>query len=344
MANSAARTFVEIDTGWDDDVLTLEDGYFDIYTSIGTDTLIVNRLLSEVKLGASVAGFGVTHPGGIAIVSNVEILQLTDITFNVINGKITLPSNLTGTSGNDLMITRGYVDTATGGDGNDWIVSQSGNDTLRGGNGDDSVWAGRDDDKVWGDAGNDVLRGEQGKDELYGGTGDDDIGGGNHDDRAWGEAGNDTLAGNAGRDYLYGGTGNDLLLGGAGFDFLYGQAGNDRLKGGAGYDNLLGGLGRDVLIGGGGADVLEGQDGRDTLTGGNGADIFRFRKGHGQDVVTDFEVGVDHLQIIGGPGRIGRLTFEAEGADTRVSFGKVEILVEDVTVAELRDADNFQFV
>lgn len=344
MAMSAARTWVEINTGWGDDVLTLEDGYFDIYTSSGTDTLIVNHLLADVKLGVSVAGFGVTHPGGIAIVSNVEILQLTDITFNVINGKITLPSTLTGTAGHDLMLSRSYVDVLSGGDGNDWLVSQWGNDTLRGGNGDDTVWAGRDDDRVWGDAGNDVLRGEQGKDELYGGAGDDDIGGGNHDDRAWGEAGNDKIAGNAGRDYLYGGTGNDLLLGGAGFDTLQGQAGNDRLKGGGGADSLLGGLGRDVLIGGGGADVLEGQDGRDTLTGGVGADIFRFRKGHGQDVVTDFEVGVDHLQIVGGPGRIGRLTFEAEGADTRVSFGKVEILVENVSLAALQDADNFQFL
>lgn len=344
MANSAARTWVEINTGWDDDILTLEDGYFDIYTSSGTDTLIVNHLLSDVKLGVSVAGFSVKHAGGLAIVSNGEVLQLTDITFNVINGKITLPSTLSGTAGNDLMISRGYVDTLSGGDGNDWLVSQSGNDILRGGNGDDTIWAGRDDDKVYGDGGNDTLRGEQGADNLYGGAGNDDIGAGKGDDHVWGEAGNDTMAGNAGRDFLYGGTGNDVLLGGGGTDLLYGQAGNDRIKGGGGFDSLTGGLGRDVLIGGAGADVLEGQDGRDMLTGGSGADIFRFRKGHGQDRITDFEIGVDHIQIIDGPGRIGRLTFEAEGSDTRVSFGKVEILVEDVSLAALQDADNFQFV
>ncbi|TMV15252.1 calcium-binding protein [Arenibacterium halophilum] len=344
MSGSSARTWIEINTGWGNDVLTLEDGYFDIYTSSGTDTLIVNRLLSEVKLGASVAGFGVTHPGGAAIVSNVEILQLTDITYNVINGKITLPSTLTGTAGNDLMITRTYDDTLSGGDGDDWLVSQWGDDVMHGGNGNDRIYAGRDNDTVYGDAGHDFLSGETGEDKIYGGAGDDVISGGKQNDSVWGDTGNDRLSGNSGRDVLYGGSGNDVLLGGGGIDLLYGQGGNDRIKGGVGYDSLSGGQGRDVLMGGAGLDVLEGQQGRDRLTGGEGADIFRFRKGHGQDIVTDFEVGVDHLQIIGGPNRIGRLTFEAEGADTRVSFGKLEILVEDVTVAELRDADHFQLL
>lgn len=77
------------------------------------------------------------------------------------------------------------------------------------------------------------------------------------------------------------------------------------LTGTAGHDLLIGGDGNDVLIGLGGDDTLIGGAGRDVLTGGDGADLFVLDAPGGQtlsmaDLVTDFQVGTDHLRLPGG--------------------------------------------
>ncbi|HKT78167.1 MAG TPA: hypothetical protein VJQ78_15645, partial [Sphingobium sp.] len=67
---------------------------------------------------------------------------------------------------------------------------------------------------------------------------------------------------------------------------------------------LKGDVGHDVLVGLDGADLLDGGAGADTLTGGAGADLFLLEAPHGQtlstaDLITDFQVGVDHLHLPG---------------------------------------------
>ncbi|MCV4339837.1 calcium-binding protein [Pseudomonas capsici] len=89
----------------------------------------------------------------------------------------------------------------------------------------------------------------------------------------------DTLAGLAGNDTLYGRSGNDVLDGGDGRDILYGEAGDDTLLGGAGNDTLTGGSGNDILDGG---------SGNDSLDGGFGSDTYVFRKGSGQDTISNY--------------------------------------------------------
>ena len=103
-------------------------------------------------------------------------------------------------------------------------------------------------------------------------------------DRAYGYNGNDTMNGNDGDDVLYGGNGNDSLAGGIGNDVLRGDAGNDFVEGGDGDDILTGGTGVD------------------TMEGGVGADQFVFDdkqsgKGTKADHITDFEVGVDTIDL-----------------------------------------------
>ncbi|MDK3020752.1 hypothetical protein [Pseudodonghicola flavimaris] len=87
-----------------------------------------------------------------------------------------------------------------------------------------------------------------------------------------GSAAADRLSGGAGDDLLEGLGGADRLRGGGGADRLLGGAGNDRMRGGAGIDLLRGGAGRDRLWGQRGDDHLLGGDGNDLLKGGGGTD------------------------------------------------------------------------
>jgi hypothetical protein len=109
-----------------------------------------------------------------------------------------------------------------------------------------------------------------------------------------------TVTGIADGVTVNGGNGSDTVVGTGGEDRLDGGNGNDVVRGEGGHDILSGGNGVDALFGGSGKDVLAGGHGTDTLTGGTGADIFRFSKGGGSDVVTDFEAGIDSILLDAG--------------------------------------------
>lgn len=171
-------------------------------------------------------------------------------------------------------------------------------------------------------------------DFLYGGGGDDRLIGGEGNDRLFGNSGADNLLGDAGADRLRGGGGDDRLTGGEG---------NDRLFGQRGADELIGGEGDDWLSGGGGGDVLTGGAGDDVLRGGAGRDVFLFNEGHGDDRIVDFRIGFDIIEIGGSVAELSDLGFSQRGSDVLIDFADVTVLVEDVTVAGLRDAANFDF-
>lgn len=92
-----------------------------------------------------------------------------------------------------------------------------------------------------------------------------------------------------------GGNGADTMQGTAGEDQLSGGNGNDVLFGQGGHDWLFGGNGDDRLVGGDGRDRLEGGRGDDRLEGGSGGDLFVFGKSGGDDLVADFQRGVDKI-------------------------------------------------
>ena len=52
-----------------------------------------------------------------------------------------------------------------------------------------------------------------------------------------------------------------------------------------------------VLLGGAGNDTLDGGEGLDILWGQDGADTFRITSGTGLDIIADFQLGIDRLDV-----------------------------------------------
>ena len=160
------------------------------------------------------------------------------------------------------------------------------------------------------------------------GAGDDNLTGDNSDNDLSGGQGADRIAGLVGRDRLFGGAGDDLLFGNSGDDILNGGAGNDRLIGSFGADTLIGGAGRDQL------------------TGGQDADIFVFSPGSGFDIVRDFAVGVDRIDLVGfGFASVATLLANAVAGPNRVdiAFADGDVARLLGVSADQLDADDFIF-
>ena len=130
-----------------------------------------------------------------------------------------------------------------------------------------------------------------------------------------------TISGTLSNDTLHGTPYADVVYGRGGGDFLYGGVGNDTLDGGAGADKLFGQAGNDRLIGGGG---------RDSLTGGAGSDVFVFTDHGSGDTITDFQTGVDHIDLsaFASAGQfhfIGGAAFTGTEGEARFSNGQLQI-------------------
>ncbi|MGL5082207.1 MAG: ExeM/NucH family extracellular endonuclease [Microcoleaceae cyanobacterium] len=122
--------------------------------------------------------------------------------------------------------------------------------------------------------------------------------------------------------------------------------------------------GRDNLVGTSGNDIITGFQNRDRLTGGEGNDIFAYTTlADAGDVIDDFTVNLDKIDLIGvlnsigfagtDPIAEGYVSFRASGDDTILNLdadgfagsgqARSLVLVKDVSVAELNNADNFLF-
>jgi Ca2+-binding RTX toxin-like protein len=114
-------------------------------------------------------------------------------------------------------------------------------------------------------------------------------------------------------------------------DFAAAMAKDNHLMGLGGNDTLSGGDGDDWLQGGRGRDVLQGGAGDDVLAGGRGADVFVFTSAdHGRDVIRDFAVGQDHIDLSGLP-----------SYDVTLRHGNTVITAGDLTVI-LHDVGHFE--
>ncbi|QJD16166.1 calcium-binding protein [Paracoccus sanguinis] len=244
---------------------------------------------------------------------------------------------LTGTAGHDRLTAGSNDNRVIGLAGNDTLDGGAGNDTLVGGQGNDSLigGAGIDTADYTGSLPARVYLGITGPQNTWQGadvlSGIENLLGGSGNDRFFGSTVGNVLNGGAGNDQLYGGGGNDTLIGGAGNDFFHGGAdadvilfegsaavdvdivrttatgqgtdtlgGVENITGGSGSDIIRGNAAANVLNGAVGNDTLVGRGGSDVLTGGSGSDRFVFANWDGNDRVTDFQNGLDRIEI-GGP-------------------------------------------
>ena len=126
-------------------------------------------------------------------------------------------------------------------------------------------------------------------------------------------------------------------LGGLG-EVLEAAPGGGILTGGTEDDILAGQGGADRLSGGGGDDILMDGAGADTLTGGAGADVFVLSLDGATDRITDFQLGIDRLDL----SQLGRfysvsaleVTATVDGALIRFGTETLRIVTSDGTPLE----------
>jgi Ca2+-binding RTX toxin-like protein len=280
---------------------------------------------------------------------------------------VDLATYYSAVSGSELTVTiDGGDDVLRGGDGRDVLTGdirglyaetsrdESEERGLILSGGDDRLFGGADDDVLFGDIGDD---GEVDPSDPNSTTPFD----------YWAMPAivyDSTFLFIGGDDVLDGRSGNDIILGDAnGFiTYLWDDSvtewimGDDVLIGGAGDDTLIGDYwawaGYAVDLGPGGEksetwgqDRLEGGTGNDTMTGdafdpftsAEGAtDHFVFATGSGHDIITDFQTGIDVIDVKGyGFQDVSEIGIVAQGDDTLIILdGSASILLQSATIAE----------
>ena len=213
--------------------------------------------------------------------------------------------NFIGSASNDLIY---------GGGGNNSIWGGAGNDRINGANGDDRLYGGAGNDLIDVANGNDYADGGDGVDALfweYGGLLDAvvDLAAGRVDYPRYGSDNWDIILN---FENVRSGDGNSQIFGTDGVNIVQGGFGSDLIDGRGGDDLLVGDIGRhlegyhstpfgynDDVRGGAGNDLIAGDLGNNVLTGGSGADTFVFDANGGDNRITDFEDGVDSVQLYG---------------------------------------------
>lgn len=109
------------------------------------------------------------------------------------------------------------------------------------------------------------------------------------------------VIGGSGTDNIADNSDNNELVGGRGQDTLDASGGNDTLSGGNGNDTLIADIGQDVLSGGNGADTFVlGSDGQVSFDDAGSSDFAS---------ITDFQTGVDTIQLAGSSGLFSSFSF-----------------------------------
>lgn len=315
---------------------TAKTEIFNFGTISGGDYGISSTTLTRLSNHGEISGRvtlgslnDVFHNSG-AVLGNVDSFAFVDLgagnDFYFGHGDGHVAGTIEGGAGND------YLDGASRAD---VIDGEADADVIRGRAGDDTLSGGSENDTIFGGHGDDLVDGGTGRDVALLGDGDDIF----NDDAETGYKGNDTVIG---------GRGDDAIIMKGGRDSVAGGKGDDTISGGADADFLAGQKDDDVLNGQGGVDTIVGGRGDDTLTGGTGADDFVFFAHTGHDVITDFVVGSDDIDIsASGLADFAALTASGSmtdlGSGTLIDFtdlgGSGTVFIAGVSLASLTAGD-----
>lgn len=94
-------------------------------------------------------------------------------------------------------------------------------------------------------------------------------------------------------------------------------------------ENVRGSDSDDVIVGNGKANVIEGRGGDDVMTGKGGKDVFLFAdRDNGEDVITDFQQGLDKIDLEIGVKRFGQLDIDYHDDGATVTWKTFDLEVE----------------
>jgi len=133
---------------------------------------------------------------------------------------------------------------------------------------------------------------------------------------------------------------NDSLVGAVANDLIYGNRSDDNVFANDGNDLIYGGKGKDLIDGGPGADLIYGNFDDDILIGGVGGDRFNFSSNDGNNIIIDFEDGIDVIGLGHGL-NFGQLTISQIGNDTRISANQLSITLQGVEESSI-NIDDFR--
>ena len=229
---------------------------------------------------------------------------------------------LVGRDGNDSILGGLGDDTIFGGTGDDLLKGNSGADVIYGQVGNDIIWSGGGHDSVFGGQGNDVIFYTEGDDTIAGEDGIDTL---NFENVAGGvsvwagsqmattDAGDIKFSGieefefGAGADSFHSGIANGTTVRmGAGQDKAVLTSDGNHVSMGAGDDFIVSEGQQNILFGGAGNDTIYSYSGSIYVAGGTGddivflaegEDIFIFHAGDGNDILGQFDVGLDQLAM-----------------------------------------------
>jgi Ca2+-binding RTX toxin-like protein len=323
------------------------------------DTITFTTLSTTVSAGEGANTISGTSGNNLVIAGS----GADTITFTSGNNTIEAgdgANTITATSGDNTITTGSGADTITvtsgdntieAGDGANTITATSGLNSITTGSGADTITtgglAGIGNTINAGDGANTIATGA-GNDIVYTGVDIDTITTG---------AGDDTIHITGGTDTIAAGAGNDTLI--VDFSAATAAVSINALAGtaAAGYAGNISGLGiatfagvenfeitsgssNDTITTGAGNDAINAGGGHDVIFGGEGADIFVFELGSGNDIISDFEQGVDMIDVSGyGFANFNTLAINVGTENSVINFGAGNT----VTVLDVVNLDMYDF-
>jgi Ca2+-binding RTX toxin-like protein len=242
-----------------------------------------------------------------------------------------------GSAGNNILAANGGNTTLNGaGNGDALFGSNTGVDTLNGAVGSEALIGGAGTETIKASAGNVACGGSGnstldaahgGGSTLFGGSGTSTLVAADGAESMWSGSGNSTLRGGSGNDIMGGSVdanSTSLMLGGTGAMTFLGGAGTVSAVGGTGDDTFWTSTGSMAVTEGAGNDSVYFGSGHATVNGGVGTDLYSFLSGHagGVDIINDFKVGIDHIELFG---------YGSNVAQPQASDGNLSIVLGDNT-------------